>query len=199
MLKSWIVRIVELCIRCPSWTIVLALALGTGSAFYTARHFAIHTDIHDLISPDLPWAQRALQYMTEFPQAEILVVIDAPTAEFAEQAATTLAQALQAHPDRFRAVGHPGSGSFFEHNGLLFLKTDEVQRITEALTRGDALLGTLAGDPSLRGSLDALSLIVIGVQRGEVKLDDVTRVLTMAANTVETSLAGKPAVFSWRA
>jgi len=194
-----IIRLVELCVRRPWWTIVLALALAVAAGAYAARHFAIHTDIRELISPDLAWAQRAQQYMNEFPQRDILVVLDAPTPEMAEQAATKLADALAAEPDRFRAVSHPGSGSFFEQNGLLFLSTDEVRRITDGLIQADALLGTLASDPNLRGALDALSLVLIGVERGEIKLDDARKPMTMAADTAEAALAGRPAAFSWRA
>src|SRR5436853_228203 len=83
----------------------------------------------DLLSPDLPWAQRGLQYARDFPQRDILVVVDAPTPEIAEQSTTRLAEAIEARPDRFRAVGRPGGGSFFDQNGLLFLPTDEVSRI----------------------------------------------------------------------
>jgi uncharacterized protein len=198
LMSSYIVAAVDFCIRRPWWIIALALTLGTGAGMYAARHFAIKTDINDLISPDLPWMQRSLRYMAEFPQHDILVVVDAPTPEIAEQAASELTQALEANPDRFRAVGHPGSGKFFEQNGFLFLPTDEVAQLTDRLTRADALIGTLASDPSLRGILDALSLVFIGVQRGDIKFDDLTRPLTMAADTVETLLANRPASFSWQ-
>jgi hopanoid biosynthesis associated RND transporter like protein HpnN len=194
-----IIRLVELCVQHAWWTIVLALAVAAGAGTYAVRHFAIHTDVRDLISPDLPWAQRAQQYTQQFPQRGILVVLDAPTPEIAEQAAGKLADALAAHPDRFRAVSHPGSGSFFEQNGLLFLPPDAVKRITDGLIRSDALLGTLASDPSLRGTLEALSLVLIGVERGEIKLDDTVRPLTMAANAAQAALAGRPVSFSWRA
>src|SRR5262249_24449924 len=58
MLKLAIVRIVEVSTRHPWWVIVVALGLSAASAVYAERHFAIKTDINDLISPDLPWARR---------------------------------------------------------------------------------------------------------------------------------------------
>jgi len=198
MLRSSITGIVDLCVRRAWWVIVVALALAVGAGDYGARHFAIHTDVNDLISPHLPWAQRALQYAKEFPQWDILVVIDAPTPENAEQAASKLASALRANPELFRAVSQPGSGDFFEHNGLLFLPTGELKRVTEGMSRADVLLETLASDPSLRGALDALSLAVTGVQRGDIKFDDIARPANMAADTVQAALADHPASFSWR-
>src|SRR6266566_4943742 len=198
MLKSAIVRIVDFCTRYPWWVLALALILSAASAVYAARHFAIKTDINELISKQLSWTQRATEYMAAFPQREILAVVDAPTPELVEQAATKLAESLQGRPDVIRAVRQPQSGSFFERNGLLFLSTEEVARVTDGLTRADALLETLAADPSLRGTLDALSFGVMGVERKELKLDDMTRPMTLAADTVDDVLAGRPASFSWR-
>jgi predicted RND superfamily exporter protein len=96
----------------PWWILASAIALAA-AAIYAAERFAIKTDINELISPHLPWAKRALQYMREFPQCGIIVVIDAPTPELAERAATDLTGALLKHTQRFCAVSHPGSGKFF--------------------------------------------------------------------------------------
>jgi uncharacterized protein len=198
MLKSPIVRIVDICTRHPWRVVALALALATLSGVYTARNFAIKTDVNEMLSPDLPWAKRALRYMKDFPQWGIIVVVDAPTPEATEQAAARLATGLQQHPDKFRTVSQPGSGAFFEQNGLLFLPADALAQVTDGLTRADALLGTLAGDPSLRGILDALWLALVGVERGDIKLDDLARVLNAGAATADAAVAGRPASFSWR-
>ncbi len=198
MLKSAIVRIVDFSTRHPWWVLVLALVLSAGSAVYAVRHFAIKTDINELISDQLPWTQRAKQFMGIFPTREILVVVDAPTPELVEQATIKFAEALQARSDLIHTVRQPQSGSFFERNGLLFLPTEEVRRVADGLTRADALIETLAADPSLRGTLDALSFGVMGVERKELKLDDMTRPMTLAADTLEDVLAGRPASFSWR-
>jgi len=198
MLKSAIVRIVDFSTRHPWWVLVLALVLSAGSAVYAVRHFAIKTDINELISDQLPWTQRAKQFMATFPTREILVVVDAPTPELVEQATIKFAEALQARSDLIHTVRQPQSGSFFERNGLLFLPTEEVRRVADGLTRADALIETLAADPSLRGTLDALSFGVMGVERKELKLDDMTRPMTLAADTLEDVLAGRPASFSWR-
>jgi hopanoid biosynthesis associated RND transporter like protein HpnN len=199
MAKAFVVWLVDLCARRPWWTIVLALTAGLTASGYVARHFAIHTDIRELISPDLPWAQRAAQYEREFPRQDILVVLDAPTPEIADQAAVRLADSLQANSSRFRSVSHPGSGHFFERNGFLFLSTEELKRVTDGLIRADPLLGTLASDPSLRGALNTLTLALFGVERGEINLDQLVDPLSMAADTAEAALAGRPTSFSWRA
>jgi hypothetical protein len=199
MLRSSILRTVDFCTRYAWWVIVVGVALAAASSVYTVRHFAIKTDVKELFPPDLPWAQRALDYMKAFPQPEMLVVVDAPTPELADQASTKLAEALDRRTDRFQAVDQMQGGPFFERNGLLYLPEAEVARLTQGLVQADPLLQTLAADPSLRGALGALSLGLMGVQYGQIQLDDLARPMTMASDTVQEALAGRPASFSWRA
>ena len=172
--------------------------LAAASTDFAARQFEIKTDVTDLFPPDLPWTQRAFEYQRSFPPPDILVVVDAPTPELVEEATTKLVGALKARRDVIRAVHQPQSGEFFEQNGLLYLPTGEVARLTYGLLNADPLLQKLAADPSLRGSLSALSFGLLGVQYGKIKLDDLTRPMTMASDTVSEALAGQPASFSWR-
>ena len=171
---------------------MLAIALAAASTVYAARHFAIKTDVNELFSPDLAWTQRAYQYMRAFPQPDILVVVDAPTPELVERAATRLAQALSARRDFIRAVHQPESGSFFERNGLLYLPTGEVARLTDGVLQANPILSALAADPSLRGTVRALSLGLMGVQYGQLNLDDLTRPMTMAGETPQPVFAARP-------
>jgi hopanoid biosynthesis associated RND transporter like protein HpnN len=198
-LTSAISIVVDGCILRPWLVLGLAIVFAAASAIYAAERFAIKTDINELISPELPWAKRAIAYMQAFPRFGIIVVIDAPTAELAEQAQTELAQALAVHAERFRTVSQPGGGPFFQKNGLLFMPTEEVARFTGGVRQADALIGALAEDPSLRGTLSAMSMVFVGVKRGLIEFDDMARPLTMAADTVEAAAAGQPASFSWQA
>src|SRR5580704_8931430 len=99
MVRSSVFRTIDFCTRHAWWAIVLAFALAAASAVYTTRHFAIKTDVNDLFAPDLAWTQRASQYMRAFPPPDILVVVDAPSPELAERAASRLAQSLSARRD----------------------------------------------------------------------------------------------------
>lgn len=198
MQQSPVTRVVDFCVRHAWLVIALALTLAAGSGFYAARHFKLQTDIDDLLSPDLPWMQRALRFAQDFPRREILVVVDAPTPELTEQATNKLTAEIKARPERFRSAAQAGGGPFFEQNGLIYLPVGDVTRLTDGLKRADDLVGTLAGDPTLRGSLDALSLAIVGVERGDIKLDDLTRPITMAADTADDVLSHRPASFSWR-
>jgi hypothetical protein len=199
MLRSSIVRIVVLCTRHPWWVIALALAVAILSALFAATHFKIKTDVDALISPDLPWAQRAQAYAKGFPERPIQVVVDAPTPELADQASAKLKAALEARSDQFPVAALAGSGPFFARNGMLFLPLAEVKRATEGLSGADALIETLAADPTLRGILDALSLALEGVARSKLTLEDLSWPMTSAADTLQAVIEGRPASFSWQA
>ncbi|HEX5453666.1 MAG TPA: MMPL family transporter [Stellaceae bacterium] len=198
MLKSAIVRLVELCTYRARTVIALMLALALLSAFYAVQHFAIATDIKNLFPRDLPWTQRAYQYMAAFPQPGILAVVEAPTPELTEQAAAKLTAALAKDHAHFRSVDELRGGPFFARNGLLFLPSGQLARVAGSMDQAAPLIGALASDPSLRGALTALNYGVVGAANGAYKLDALARPMTMAGDTVAAALAGRPASFSWQ-
>src|SRR5436305_254951 len=198
MLRSSIVRLVELCTRHAWPVIVLAVALAAFCSVYTARHFAIATDIKQLFPTELPWTQRAYEFMGTLPQHDVLVAVAAPAAESADRAAAKLTAALSADTAHFKAVQQPQGGAFFARNGLLFLPSDELRRLAGEMSGAGLLIGTLAADPSLRGALGALAQGLMGVANGAYGLDALTRPMQMAGDTVDAALHNRPAHFSWR-
>lgn len=200
MLKKAIVLTVNSCTR-NAWTVIIVAALATFLAtIYAIQHFAINTDINTLISKDLDWRKRELAFEAAFPQRNemILAVVDAPTSELATQATAALIQKLSTLPN-FHSIQQLGGGEFFNRNGLLFLPTKEVEERTQQLDEAQPLIEVVASDPSLRGLGQALSLALAGVQRGQLKLDDMVRPLTTSADTIESVMAGRRANFSWNA
>ncbi len=198
MLRSSIVRLVDLCCRHAWPVIAFAVALAGASAIYAAQHFAIATDIKELFPRDLAWTQRAHQYLAAFPEHGITVVVDAPTPEQVDQATTRLSAALAADRQNFRAVEAMQTGPFFARNALLYVPTDELARIAGSMDGAAPLIGALSADPSLRGALGALYYGVMGVANGMYGLDALARPMSLAADTVGELLAGRPAHFSWR-
>ncbi len=198
MFGTAIFRLVDFCTRRAWWVILAAAILAGSCSVYAVRHFAVNTDNKALFPPELPWAQRAFDYMRAFPQPDVIAVIDAPTPEGAEEATGELATALARRKDLIRNLREPQDGAFFQRNGLLYLPTGEVARLTGGLAKAAPLLATLSADPSLRGALDALSDALAGVQAKYLPLDALTRPLDMAADTAQAALAGRPANFSWQ-
>jgi hypothetical protein len=201
MLNSAIVRTVEFCARHIWGVIIVALILAAASAAYTVRHFAIDTNVNNLISRDLPWRQRELEYQAAFPQGTklILVVVEGPTPEQTGAATRALSQGLSNEPALFRSVEEEGGGAFFQHNRLLFLPTEQLARIISQLAAAEPIIRVLAKDPSLRGLVRALSYGLEGLKLGRLSLDDFARISNMAADTLENVAASRPASFSWNA
>ena len=199
MLASWVTAIVRFCIRFPWPIIALGIVASVISGVYSVRHFAITTDINKLISPDIDWRKREAEFEKAFPGhfGSTLLVVNAPTAEFATRASADLANRLKADPKLFQSVDDVEGSEFFARNGLLFRQTDNVASMAKGLGQAAPLIGTLASDPSLRGMTRALSLGLIGVQNKMVTLDALARPLSMAATTVEDVLTSRPAYFSW--
>jgi uncharacterized protein len=200
MLAGYFVAIVDFCIRRAPLIIATAAILGLGSAAYVERHFAVNSNVHKLLSANLPWVKRDAAYMAAFPQQanSILAVVTAPTPEFAGVAAATLAAELTPQKSKFHAVSANQSSPYFARESLLYLSPEDLRARMDALSQAAPLLRTLASDPSLRGLSHSLSLALGGLQAGRFTLDQMAQTLDAIAAPIEQILAGKPAVFSWQ-
>jgi len=199
MLTRTIERAVVFCIRHAGLVLLAAVAVAVGSCIYAARNFAITTNVNELIATGKSTGYQSQKaYEAVFPEHKLLVVIEAPTPELADQAADKLAKSLPARSDVLQFVGQAGGGPFFERNALLFLSEQDVARITGELSHSAPLLQVLAPDPSLRGIANALSFAAAGVEHKQIALSDLARPLTLGADTLAEVLAGRPASFSWR-
>src|SRR5258708_27393784 len=89
-----------------------------------------------------------------------------------------------------------GSGEFFDKNGLLFLPTEEVGKVTGQFQAAAPLIEIMAGGPSIRGLTGALETGLARGKRGEGKLDNTARPFYMSAQTVEGILHKGKARFS---
>jgi hopanoid biosynthesis associated RND transporter like protein HpnN len=199
VLTSIVVSVVKACTRFAYFTVLVALVLAIAAGFYTARHFSINTDINKLISQKLDWRQRDNQFGEAFDRERtILAVVEAPTPELTSAASAALDRKLSGDTQHFESLQALGSGEFFDKNGLLFLPTAEVGRLTGQFESAAPLIEIMAGDPSIRGLTGALETGLAGVKRGQIKLDNTERPFSLIAQTVENVLNTGSATFSWR-
>jgi uncharacterized protein len=200
IVTSFVVRAIRFCAQYAAPVIVLSVLLGVLSAWYAVTHFAMTTDVNQLISSNISWRQREAEMEKAFPHFELIVAaINAPTQELVEAAANALAQRLSQQKDLFRSIDQPKGGKFFAQNGLLFQSAADLKSQMDMLTQAQRLVQVLAGDPSLRGVIQTLQFGLLGVQGGQITLDAMTWPLTMAADTIEKVNAGQPTNFSWYA
>jgi uncharacterized protein len=198
MIRSTIVRLVVICARFH-WAVIIAGAvLMAGTAIFDVTRFSINTDVERLIAQDLPWHERQVALTKAFPQKGISAVVTASTPENAEQATDELAQALKKNSGLFPRVAQPDSGDFFHRNQLLLASAPDVKRTVTGLTQAEPILSQLAHDPSLRGVMNILSFSAGEVRQGRLKLEQLKWPLTLASETLNDVLSGKPAAFSWK-
>ena len=198
-ITAFVVRAIDFCVHYAWPVIAVALVLTVASSWYAATHFSMTTDINKLISTDIPWRKRELAFEKAFPQYELIVaVIEAPTPELVAEASDALTARLSQQKDLFRSVQQPQGGAFFDQNGFLFESTDQLGPQLKNLTQAQRLVQVLAGDPSLRGVIQALQFGLLGVQGGRITLDNMTWPMTLGADAIEKVNAGQPATFSWR-
>ncbi len=199
MLTKAVVAIVRTCTRFAATTVLIALGLAIAAGVYAVQHFEINTDINKLISPELDWRKRDIQFDTAFDRdSTILAVVEGPTPELTNSASAALYQKLRDDRQHFESVLPLGSGEFFEKNAFLFLPKEQVARVTGQFEQAAPLIEIMAGDPSLRGLTGALETILAGVKRGQIKLDSTERPLNQISRTVENVLKDGSATFSWR-
>ena len=198
-ITSFVVRTIGFCLHYPWWVTAGAILLAAASVWYAGTHFSVNTDINQLLSANSPGRQREIAFEKAFPQFDLTIaVIDAPTPELVQEAAAALAAKLKPQKDYFVSVDDTQGNAFFAQNGLLFLPTEQLERQTSMLSQAQRLIQVLASDPSLRGALKALQYGLLGVQSGNLTLNEMVWPMTQAAKTLEDVDANKPATFSWQ-
>jgi len=194
-----VVAIVQTCTRFAATTVLIALGLAVVAGVYAVRHFEINTDINKLISPELDWRKRDIQFDSAFDRdSTILAVVEGPTPELTTSASAALYKKLSGDKQHFESVLPLGSGEFFEKNAFLFLPKEQVARVTAQFEQAAPLIEIMAGDPSLRGLTGALETVLAGVKRGQIKLDSTERPFNQISQTIEDVLQNGNATFSWR-
>jgi hopanoid biosynthesis associated RND transporter like protein HpnN len=185
--------------RAAAWVLLGSLAVATGSAFYAGRNLGINADIDSLISSDVPYRQLRDEFEAVLPHAAdvLLVVVDAPSAEQATQAADALAERFAREVEAFRGVFVPGGGPFFEKNALLYLDVEELEELADHLAAAQPFLGAIASDPSLRGILRLPDLLFDAVQRDETTALDPAQALDRVSGAFEAVLAGRAPPLGW--
>ena len=199
MIRRWIVGVVLWCWR--QWVAVTAMAVLATILFgwVAAARLGIDTDENKLLAADLPFRQAEDQMAAAFPEADdqMVVVVEAASPAQAEVAANALLPRLLARPDLFISARRPPGNDFFHREGLLYQSLDELQALSDRLVEAQPILGGLARDPSPRGVLSALDLMLEGLERGQIPVATIAPALKRFADTAASVAAGTPKPLDW--
>lgn len=201
LLGRLVVALVGRSVRWPVATLLLCAVVTVFAAWLTVTRFTLDSDVSKLFPDDLGWRISERTLADAFPQRTDLVVavLDGPDAARLDVATEALAERLRAQPQLFRSVQRPDAGEFWDRHGLLFLEEAEVAAVAERLIDGQALLGTIAADPSLRGLAEISRLMAEGLARGEAEPERVAGPLHALAAAAEAATREAVAPPDWRA
>src|ERR1043166_2893685 len=168
-----------------SFFILLTLAAG----IFAFKHFAINTDVTDLIDPNIGWRQREIAFSKAFPQRDdiLAILIDGKDSAGANIAAQRLKEAADSRKDLFIEASRPEASSYFAEHGLMLLPEKDLIDAGENLIKAQPMLGSLSHDPSLRGLFGLVEMMLGGLQAKHVTeaeinplLSRITKALSLA-------------------
>lgn len=190
-------HIAAACSRRAGLVAVVALLLAAAGVWTIYAKLGVTTDTDALFSASLPWKQRQAELRAAFPQGEelLVVVVDATIPEEADSTASALVDTLRRDARHFMSVRRPDRSPYLERNALLFLDVDPLQDLLDKMIDAQPFLGYLMADPSLRGLVQALSLIAEGVNRKQADLTPFMSELEAFHNTLA---APDPLPLSWQ-
>ncbi len=176
-----------------------AAALAVLGCLIAALRLGVDTNTDTLFSASLPWRQHEIALDAAFPQFNnlLVAVVDAATPEQADETASQLAQALGKDRAHIESVSQPDASPYLSANGLLFLGRKPLQSLLNRTIDAQPFLGQLVADPSARGLFAALTLVAVGVERGQADLASVSQALTTFGNNLAAAASGHPRPLSW--
>jgi len=192
--------IVDFARRRAALVAIAALALSLAAGLFAVNRLAIDTSLDRMLPSDVAWRQNENALDLTFPQNDdlLVVVIDGQTPDLADRAARELTDRMRADPALFTYVRQPDGGPFFDQNGLLFLPTEELEKVTQQLISAQPLIGSLSHDPSLRGLFEALALFVSHADKDGTAVEQLNSTLATIGDAVRGVLDGRPQSLSWQ-
>jgi hopanoid biosynthesis associated RND transporter like protein HpnN len=137
----------------PFTVLSVLVVLGFLAVQYTVGNLRIDTDTGKLIAPDAPFQQYRRLYEQAFSQdlSTLLLVVESDTPELTKTASRRLVGLLRNNTDHFNSAYIPTDNKFFRQNGLLYLDTDELQKLSNDLSIAQPFIGRIAQEPDLTG------------------------------------------------
>lgn len=177
------------------------LLIAAFSAWYClSGHIGVSTDTDLLFKSSLPWRQRAVELNKAFPQFRdlLVAVVEARIPEEADATANQLAAALSQDKAHFLTVRRPDASPFLQKEGMLFLSVPKLTALMDQTIDAQPFIGQLVADPSSRGLFSALSLLGMGVTKGDADLTPYLTSIEGFHKSMAEALDGKPRPLSWQ-
>jgi hopanoid biosynthesis associated RND transporter like protein HpnN len=125
----------------PQFVLAVSLVLCAVSLFASSRYLQYKTQRNDLLSPHKDCQQRWRQYLAEFgDDDDVVAVVRGADRARMEQALDALARRVRAKPEEFDRLFYKVDLRPLRNRALLFLSTEQIQRIQDSVRRMEPLL-----------------------------------------------------------
>jgi hopanoid biosynthesis associated RND transporter like protein HpnN len=194
------VRVVNFCSRHAVWVLCATVVLTGLVLTFTIKNVEINSNTADMLSPELQFRKDYKAYEGAMPAfgPSLVVVVEAPNPDQAEDAARDLADRLRRTEGIKGPVKYLAADPFFARNGLLYLKPEKLDELANRLADAQPLLAHLSTDPSLRGLFEVLSLALKEAEKGGAPPGGLKGVLDKLAVVAEDRARGQATELSWR-
>lgn len=192
---------VDFCQRRAGLVVSAAVLISVLAAVYLAQNIRIDTNTEDMLSASLPFRQNAIALDREFPILEdnLLVVLEAPNGDAADDGARRLVDAMRQRPAIFGSVFAAETDPFLLKNGFLYLDTAKLDGLATRLAAAQPFLGTLWQAPNLEGLAEMLALLGRAEGTDTQTLGEANGVLERMADVAEGVGKGGSGKLVWSA
>ncbi|MEO5573259.1 MAG: MMPL family transporter [Gammaproteobacteria bacterium] len=197
--RKIIIRLVETCARNAAGLLIAVILVTAALFYYALSHLSLDTNTTNMLDARLPFRQLERELERAFPQFTdlVVVVVDANSAQRAENAASSLAEKLKQTQGLTRSIYQPGQDIFFARNGLLYLERKDLWELSDKLAEAAPLMGALAGDASLRGLFSVLGR-ALEENPGTENSVMLKKIFDEISASAEAQLAGHRQALSWQ-
>jgi len=184
----------------PLVVISLWIALAIPAFVFTAMTFRVELQEAYLVSADPALADEQNRLNAEFPEPSesIVAVIDSKDPAVARAGAERMAARMAEQTRVFRNVFSPGTGRFFDDNGVLYLSEEAVTGMVSRIERSAPLFQALSISPNLTGLAVLADQVAKAVAEGRSPVG-LTGLFIDASKTVQAQIAGKRRDLDWLA
>lgn len=179
-------------------TVLACLFIVTASAlYYTVNNFSINSNTEDLIKQDTEWKKIHTDWTQAFPHMThtTFVVLTGESVSEVNEVSRELESLLRTNNEYFQSVFAPANLEFLDRHGLLYLETDELDKLITRLADAQPVLTALKVDPNLRG---LFNLIKDALESGEPLPDSFKQILDTLSSTARDLNRGIKTPVAWR-
>ncbi len=196
---TFVGAVVDLCQRHALWVMCIAVMLTVFASIFLANNLRIDTDTEEMLSSSLPFRQNTIALDKGFPQFDglMLVVLDAPNPDAADDAARKLVDHFRQMPKMYSDVFSLEADPFLRRHGLLYAEVEDLEALANRLIAAQPFLGTLWQKPNLTGLSNMLALLAKAETSDLETVKEAVRVLGIMASVASKVREGRRAKVVW--